>query len=117
MSAPYLPALLLTIGLEVPVALAVLAPRAGLAPSALAALAVNLVSHPILWFGLVPGLRAAGLSHQEAVLAAEAVVWLGEAAAYAAVLRPLDWRRAAAAAILANALSAFLGGWIYASLR
>ena len=95
-----------TLLVEVPVYLAALTLVAGIrARTALGlAVAVNAVSHPLLWFVVVPALGA-GLS---AVLAAEALVLAGEAIALMAVLRR-DRLVLAAAALVANGLSFAVG--------
>lgn len=72
----------------------------------------NLVSHPALWFVLVPGGRGiAGFA--VAVALAESVVVAGEAAAYAPVV---GWCGAAGASVAANAASAGVG-FVLAGLR
>jgi hypothetical protein len=68
---------------------------------------VNLVSHPLLWFGLAPaGIRLLGAT--AGVLAAEGVVTMGEGLAVAGGLRArrLD---ALMLALLANAVSFSVG--------
>ena len=70
---------------------------------------VNLVSHPLLWFGLVP-LGVAMLGATPGVLAAEALVVAGEGAALAFVLRDrAPVLGVVAIAALANAASFSLG--------
>jgi len=74
----YLGAFALTLAVEVPVYVVVLAALTGLgrAPAALAAVGVNVVTHPALWWGLRP--FAARPAYPYLLCAAEAVVCLVE---------------------------------------
>ena len=80
----YPAALALTLVVEVPVwtALAVRATGAAVSRALGVAVLVNLVSHPVLWFVLVPAADAVAVAGRTVVglLAAEAVVVVGEAA-------------------------------------
>lgn len=99
MNAPYLTALGITLGTEVPV-VALLYPGQRLrlgAACAVATTATHLVMHFVL-----PGLLPAGTS---ALVAGEALALVAEAAAYFAVSRPRDLGRALVASALANSLS------------
>jgi hypothetical protein len=100
----------LTLLVEVPVYLAALTLVAGVRPglAVRSALAVNAVSHPLLWFGLLPVFGALDLSPLAGLLVAEAIVLLGEAVALWAVLRR-DAAVLAAAAVVANGLSFLIG--------
>ena len=99
-------AFIVTLLVEVPVYIAALTLVTGIRvrPAVAMSVAVNAVSHPLLWFVIVPALGA-GLS---AVLAAEALVLAGEAIALMAVLRR-DRLVLAAAALVANGLSFAVG--------
>ncbi len=112
-----------TLAAELPVYAAVLRARAGtpirwaLAGGA----AVNVVTHPLLWFVLVPGLRAVTGSHLAAVVLAETAAWFAEGAMMAWGLgrRPGAgdlWSAAMTAAIAANATSFLLGVLIESAL-
>ena len=68
-------------------------------------LAVNLISHPLLW------LLASSVDVLAAVLAGELVVVVLEGSLIALVLR-VSWRWACAAAVLANACS-YLAGLVW----
>ena len=84
----YPAALALTLVVEVPVwtALAVRATGAAVSRALGVAVLVNLVSHPVLWFVLVPAADAVAGRTVVGLLAAEAVVVVGEAALARALL-------------------------------
>lgn len=95
-----------TLAVEVPL-YAVLLPRRAPVTAARAVaigVLVNVVSHPLLWFGLQPVGRWAGAPTLAAVVVAELVVWLLEAAAVR-VLAGVDVRWALAVTAVANAAS------------
>jgi hypothetical protein len=111
-------ALGLTIVVELPVWVLLLRARLGV-PTALAAgvgVAVNVVSHPLLWFVLIP-LGEAGIgSTVVAIVVGEAVVVVLETALAAALLaaspatgRPRRARPLLLIAVLANTLSVAVG--------
>lgn len=104
MAEGYAPALALTLALEVPV-WAVLGHVAVAVPWARATVigvAVNVVSHPLLWFVLVPALEATTGSTVVALTVAEVVVGALEAGlAWLATRRaPAVWLAVSAAANL-----------------
>ncbi len=106
----YPAALVLTLTVEVPVY--VLGLSAGAAVpwrrAAMVAVVVNVVSHPLLWFGLVPLLTRVTGSELTALIIAELVVWVGESVATARLAaRPIGLGLAVAAA--ANAASLLAG--------
>ena len=96
-----------TLLVEVPVYLAALTLVAGIRVRTAVGLsvAVNAVSHPLLWFLLVPGLGAPGAT---AVLVAEAIVLVGEAMALMVVLRR-HLVVLVVTAVVANGLSLLIG--------
>jgi hypothetical protein len=72
------------------------------------ALLVNVVSHPLLWFVLVPSLEAATASTVAGVLVAEALVVAGEAVV-ARLVVGRDLGALMGVSLAANALSLALG--------
>lgn len=106
----YPAALGLTLAVEVPlwtglVAWAVEVPRRR---AVLVAVVVNVVSHPLLWFVLVPALDAATGRTVAGLLAAEGLVCLAEALV-ARVLVGRDLGQLALVAVAANATSFAVG--------
>ncbi len=108
---PYLPALLLTLALEVPAAMLWLHWRTeiSLSRAALAGAGASLVSHPVLWYVWLGGV--AGTPGW--TLSGELAVWVVEAVIYRVVLA-LEVREALALSAVCNLISAVLGGWLYA---
>ena len=98
----------LTLAIEVPVYVAALSLVGSVRPwrAVVLGVAVNVVSHPLLWFVLVPALR--DLGEPTAILIAELAVLVGEAAALFVSLRQDRWV-ALPAAVVANGMS-FLAG-------
>lgn len=99
-----------TLAVEVPLYAALL-PR--LAPvsrssAALVGVAVNVVSHPLLWFVLVPLVERAGGPTVVALAVAEGLVWVLEAA-LCRVLARAGWRPSLEVSAVANAASLGLG--------
>jgi hypothetical protein len=110
----YLGAFALTLAVEVPVYVAVLTALAGLgrAPAALAAVGVNVVTHPALWWGLRP--LAGRPSYPWLLCAAEVAACLVEWGLLVAWTRRPGGTRAGvgvlgAAAVAANAASLLAG--------
>ena len=106
----YPAALGLTLLVEVPVYGAALPSAVGISVRRAAALGVlvNVVSHPLLWFVLFPGIESATGSNLAALVGSESVVWVGEAVA----LRLMIGRRFGrlfAVSCCANALSLAVG--------
>ena len=81
-------ALLLTVAVELPIVTLTLVRgyRLSLARAAVLDVAANLLTHPIVWFVLVPTLRPL-VGDVNATLTAEAVAWLVEGAAFWLVVR------------------------------
>ena len=118
----YPAALALTLAVELPVYVAALriAPGARLPAVLAAAVAVNLVTHPLVWWALGAAARTRG-GYETALLPVEIAAWLAEAALLGALRRPPGARRAEArivlhAALAANAAS-FLAGLVVAAVR
>lgn len=102
----------LTLALELPVYAVGLRRFAGLSwgRAVVVGVVVNVVSHPALWFVVVPAVRALSGSHVVAVVVAEALVFGGEAAAATWALPDRRrWPAAAGTAVAANALSLAVG--------
>ena len=98
-------AILLTLAFEVPVALWLLrGERKGVWSAALSA---SLLSHPILWFVLLPNMD---------VLWGEFFVFVFEAGVYFTLVRPITLPRALATSLLANLFSYIVGSWVYARI-
>lgn len=106
----YPAALGLTLLVEVPVwtSLTRVATDVSWARAVAAALLVNVVSHPLLWFVLVPGLDAATGSTVVGVLVAEALVVVGEGG-LARLVVGRDLGVLLGVSLAANALSLALG--------
>jgi hypothetical protein len=106
---PYLAALAVTLLVEVPIYLALGQRALYLREGGGFRLygSVNLVSHPLLWFGLAP-VAVAMVGATAGVLTAEALVVLGEGFAVAQVAR-VRQAPAVAIAALANAASFGVG--------
>ncbi|MFC5753597.1 hypothetical protein [Actinomadura rugatobispora] len=105
----YPAALALTLAVELPVyavALRVLL-RARLLPVLAAAVAVNLVTHPLVWWALGAAARSRG-GYEIALLPVEIAAWLAEAALLGALLRR-PGRACLHAALAANAASLLAG--------
>lgn len=98
--------LLLTLAIEVPVALLVLW-RQGWRKVLQAALAANLLSHPAFHFLLPRALHPHPLGRF--ILAGELAVFVLEASIYVVWVRPRPWPLALAAAAAANAASFGIG--------
>ncbi len=92
----WLACFVLTVAIELPIALA-LAPRAFRRHIALDALLANLLTHPAAWFLVGEGLLDWGVT--------EGAIAFIEGLVYAAVTR-LSWSRATGIALAANAVSA-----------
>ncbi|MBL8775833.1 MAG: hypothetical protein JNK12_07875 [Acidimicrobiales bacterium] len=99
-----------TLAVEVPLYAALLPRLAPVSRSRAVAVgvAVNVVSHPLLWFVLVPLVEQAGASTVVAVAVAELLVWLLEAA-LCRLLAGSGWRASLEVAAVANAASLGLG--------
>jgi hypothetical protein len=100
-------ALALTLVIEVPLVTAMV-PFGRHRTVAAAAVAANLVTHPLLWFALLPAVEAAGWSGPAALGVAEVLVTATEAAWYRRVL-VLPGSRALAVSFAANAMSLGVG--------
>lgn len=112
-----------TLLVEVPLYSALL-PRLAAAPSggasalsprraAVIGVVVNVVSHPLLWFVLTPVGAWVGAETVVALVVAEVVVWLLEAALVRA-LTPVPGPAALGVAALANLASLAVGLWLWA---
>lgn len=93
----WLPAFVLTFAIEVPLALVVLGARPRVAAAAVAATAIT---HPLLWFVLVPELPGRFAAR---AIAGEAIVVAIEAVVYMAALRLRPAHALAASAFLNGA--------------
>jgi len=105
----WITAFVVTLGVEVPLFVVTLRAFCGVrVPSAVAlAVAVNAVSHPLLWFVLLPPL-ATMTTPVASVLIGEVLVWMFEAGCCVALAR--RHRTAAiATALLANGASFLVG--------
>ena len=108
MGVPYGWALVLTVVIEVPVTVLLLAGRAGRDRTVAAmALLADVTSHPVLWFLLLPAFDAA-LPWFVAVVLAELVV-VGYEAALSRRWLATAWPLAGAAALATNAASVAVG--------
>ncbi len=111
---PYLPALVLTLLFEVPLALVWLRVRTDVRwPDGLAVAAgVSLVTHPVFWYGywFVFALHL-GHSHT-ALVVGEALVVVAEAVGYRLALR-VPWRDAVGVSVATNLVSATVGSLVY----
>jgi hypothetical protein len=105
----YPAALALTLAVELPVyAVALRALLGTRLPSALAAaVAVNLVTHPLVWWALGAAARSRG-GYETALLPVEIAAWLTEAALLRTLLRG-QGRALLHAALAANAASLLAG--------
>lgn len=101
-----MPALALTLAIEVPVwvVLGHLAAGVSWARAIVVGVAVNVVSHPLLWFVLLPALEAATRSTLVALALGELVVWGLEAgmAWFATRRAPVVWLAVSASANLVS---------------
>ncbi len=99
-----------TLAVEVPLYAALLprlAPVSG-SRAAVVGVVVNVVSHPLLWFVLVPLGERAGGSTVVAVAVAELLVWVLEAALCRALARA-GWRESLEVSAVTNAASLGVG--------
>ena len=107
-------AFLLTLAVELPIAVVVLRPsRLGVPRLAGIVLLANLATHPVVWF-VLPQLLDVGSPAY--VAAAEAWAVSVEAIAYWLVVPGIGVRRAASAAVVANAASWLVGRAVGADL-
>ena len=114
-AVPYGWALVLTLVIEVPLTVLLLARRDGRDRTvATTALLANVTSHPVLWFLLLPALDAV-LPWVLALVVAELAVVVYEAG----LLRRLagTWSRAVAVALATNAASVAAGLFVTAARR
>ena len=94
-------AMLLTLVFEVPVALWLLrGDRKGVWSAAFAA---SLLSHPVLWFVLMPRMD---------ILWGELLVFIFEAGVYHTLVHPITLRRAVTTSLVANLFSYVVGTWV-----
>jgi hypothetical protein len=101
----YLLALFLTLLFEVPVALLLLrGQRTGVWSAAFSS---SLISHPLLWFVMLPFMS---------VFMGEILVFVLETGVYFTLVKPITLQRAAATSALANLFSWGVGGWCYQNL-
>ncbi|MFI0356496.1 hypothetical protein [Actinomadura sp. 9N407] len=107
----YPAALALTLAVELP--LYVVALRVRIARALLAAAAVNLVSHPLVWLALGAAARFRG-GYEIFLLPVEIAAWLAEAAMLRVLLRG-EGRDLLLVALMANAAS-FLAGLLLIGL-
>jgi hypothetical protein len=109
-------ALVATVAVEVPLYAGLLPRLAPVSPrrAAVVGLAVNVVSHPLLWFVLVPLGRSISDRTLAPVAAAEIAVWLLEAAG-AHRFAPAAWRTSLAVAAVANAITIGIGLLLWAA--
>lgn len=98
-------AFLFTIAVEIPIAGGILSFRRSVSRVWLVILLTHCISHPTLWFVLLPTLPAGWGGY----LAAEAIVWTFEAMVYSVMVKPRDVGRAVAASVVANAVSFGVG--------
>ncbi|GAA2452460.1 hypothetical protein GCM10010191_83460 [Actinomadura vinacea] len=111
----YPAALALTLAVELPIYLAALRALLGtrVAPALALAVAVNLATHPLVWWTLGAAARLRG-GYEIALLPVEITAWLAEAAFLCACLRG-PRQKVLHAALAANAAS-FLAGLIVVGL-
>ncbi len=108
----YAVALALTVSIEVPLylALAAFQGRRIESTDVRAAVVVNLVSHPLLWFALYP-LGSFAVGEAAGLLLAESVVVVGEAAGIRWLVGE-DWADVLPRATVANGASLLAGLWL-----
>jgi hypothetical protein len=104
----WLHAFLLTTGVELAVAVPLLAPGGSLPRRAATVCLAQLATHPAVWF--IWPLFA--WPHSTYLLVAETFALLTEAVVYRLVFERLTWSRALAASALANAASVVVGLWL-----
>ncbi len=71
------------------------------------ALSLSFVTHPVVWFVIMPLATSAGMAEMPTFILAELIVWLAEAALLRAY--GLRWQLALFAALVANATSITVG--------
>ncbi len=104
----YLFAFALTVGIELVVALPVLAPG-GRWPRRIAAVVVaQLATHPSVWFFWT----LFGWPRPVYLLLAESFALVVETLIYRLVFQQISWPRALAASALANGTSVLIGSWL-----
>lgn len=102
-------AFVLTLVVELAIAVPLLGPVDTLARRAVAVCLAQLATHPAVWF-IWP---LFGFERLPYLLVAESFALLTEALFYGFVFTALPWQRALAASALANAASYMLGLWLH----
>ena len=103
----WFPAFVLTLAVELPIAVVILRPsRLGAGRLMGIVVIANLATHPVVWF-VLPQLLDVGTTTY--VVAAEAWAVAVETACYALAVPGIGFRRAASAAVVANAASWLAG--------
>jgi len=118
MSQSWLFAFILTLGVELPIMLAALPEASGSLPRRLfTAVLANGVSHPLLWYGILPAGAALGWTWSQTVCLGEFWAVGSEGLVLSLALRGLPWRRSLGISALANGASFALGLGIAAGFR